>query len=142
MTYDELVNSLGTIAKSGSLEFLEKIKDKSQEELKDIDIIGQFGVGFYSSFMVASKVEVRTRSLYDESGYLFTSSGEDTYTIERIDKENSGTTVTLYLRKNDDEYEYDTFCQCIIISKFYYYLVDIVLIKYQDNNNQGGQYAS
>ena len=109
MTYDELVNSLGTIAKSGSLEFLEKIKDKSQEELKDIDIIGQFGVGFYSSFMVASKVEVRTRSLYDESGYLFTSNGEDTYTIEHLDKEDSGTTVTLYLRKNDDEYEYDKF---------------------------------
>ncbi len=109
MTYDELVNSLGTIAKSGSLEFLEKLKDEKDKEKVDVDIIGQFGVGFYSAFMVANKVEVKTRSLYDTKAYKFVSSGEETYTIDEIEKETSGTEITLYLRKNSDEYDYDKF---------------------------------
>ncbi len=110
MTHDELINSLGTIAKSGSLEFMEKLKEANKES-SDIDIIGQFGVGFYSAFMVAKKIEVRTRSLYDEKGkgYLFTSTGEDTFSIEEIDKEDSGTEITLYLRDNNEEYDYDDF---------------------------------
>ena len=113
MTYDELVSSLGTIAKSGSLEFMEKLKEeqlkKDSGEKVDVDIIGQFGVGFYSAFMVASKVEVKTRSLYDEKAYLFTSTGEDTYTIDEIEKEDSGTEIKLFLRKNDDDFDYDKF---------------------------------
>lgn len=108
MTKEELINSLGTIAKSGSLEFLEKLKD-TKEKPSDIDIIGQFGVGFYSAFMVANLIEVRTRSLYDTKGYLFKSTGEDTFEISEIEKEDSGTEVTLYLRPSDDEYDYDTF---------------------------------
>ena len=108
MTKDELINSLGTIAKSGSLEFLEKLKD-SKEKPSDIDIIGQFGVGFYSAFMVANLIEVRTRSLYDTTGYLFKSTGEDTFEISEINKENTGTDVTLFLRPSDDEYDYDSF---------------------------------
>lgn len=108
MTKEELINSLGTIAKSGSLEFLEKLKD-SKEKPSDIDIIGQFGVGFYSAFMVANLIEVRTRSLYDTKGYLFKSTGEDTFEISEIEKEDSGTEVTLHLRPSDDEYDYDTF---------------------------------
>ena len=112
MTYDELINALGTIAKSGSAEFIEKLKEiqKNKEEGKedaempsDIDIIGQFGVGFYSAFMVAKKVEVRTRSLYDTKGYLFTSTGEETYTVDEIEKDDSGTEITLYLREKTDE---------------------------------------
>ncbi|MCR5422607.1 MAG: ATP-binding protein, partial [Bacilli bacterium] len=113
MTYDELVNSLGTIAKSGSLEFMEHLKEeqgkKKDKSDVDVDIIGQFGVGFYSAFMVAKKVEVVTRSLYDEKAYKFTSSGEDTYTIDEVEKEDSGTEITLYLRKNSDDYDYDKF---------------------------------
>jgi len=113
MTYDELVNALGTIAKSGSLEFMEKVKELSKEKNEvnadNIDIIGQFGVGFYSAFMVASKVEVRTRSLYDDKGYLFTSTGEDTYTIDEIDKEDSGTEITLFLRENTEDEKYDDY---------------------------------
>jgi len=105
MTYDELNDSLGTIAKSGSLEFMSKLKDKDA----NIDIIGQFGVGFYSAFMVAHLVEVRTRSLYDTKGYLFKSEGTETYEISEIDKENTGTEITLYLRDNNDDYEYDKF---------------------------------
>lgn len=115
MTYDELINSLGTIAKSGSAEFIEKLKelqkDKENNEInkEDIDIIGQFGVGFYSAFMVANKVIVKTRSLYDTKGYMFTSSGENTYTIDEIEKEDSGTEITLYLRDKTDEYDYSQF---------------------------------
>lgn len=109
MTYDELVNSLGTIAKSGSLEFMEKLKDEKNKDKIDVDIIGQFGVGFYSAFMVANKVEVKTRSLYDEKAYKFVSEGEETYTIDEIEKEDSGTEITLYLRKNTDDYDYDKF---------------------------------
>ena len=108
MTYDELINSLGTIAKSGSLEFIEKLKEEGKES-ENIDIIGQFGVGFYSAFMVASSVEVKTRSLYDSKAYKFTSSGEDTYAIDEIEKEDSGSEITLFLRKADDDYDYDKF---------------------------------
>lgn len=105
MTYDELNDSLGTIAKSGSLEFMEKIKDKKA----NLEMIGQFGVGFYSAFMVAKKIEVRTRSLYDTKGYLFRSEGTETYEIEEIEKNDSGTEITLFLRKNSDDYEFDQF---------------------------------
>lgn len=107
MTYDELNDGLGTIAKSGSLEFMEKIKDKKA----NLEMIGQFGVGFYSAFMVANKVEVRTRSLFDTKGYLFRSEGTDTYEIEEINKETSGTEITLFLRKNSDEFEFDQFLE-------------------------------
>lgn len=107
MTKEELVNSLGTIAKSGSLEFLEKMKEN--KENINLDIIGQFGVGFYSAFMVADLVEVKTRSLFDKTGYLFKSTGEDTFEIEEIEKENTGTELILHLRKVDDEYDYDKF---------------------------------
>jgi len=110
MTKEEVINSLGTIAKSGSLEFIEKIKEN--KELNDnIDIIGQFGVGFYSAFMVASLIEVKTRSLFDNTGYLFKSKGEDTFEIEEIIKESTGTEIILHLRDNDDEYNYDDFLE-------------------------------
>lgn len=108
MTYDEVVNNLGTIAKSGSLEFLNNLKD---DEAKELEIIGQFGVGFYSAFMVASKVVVETRSLLSEKGYRFTSEGTETYEIEEIEKPENGTKITVYLRKNEKDGEsYDRFC--------------------------------
>ncbi len=110
MTKDELINSLGTIAKSGSLEFIEKLKE-NKDEAKDIDIIGQFGVGFYSAFMVSSLIEVKTRSLFSDKGYLFKSSGEDTFEIEEIEKITTGTDIILHLRDNDSEYEYDKFLE-------------------------------
>lgn len=108
MTYDEVVNNLGTIAKSGSLEFLNNLKD---DKAKELEIIGQFGVGFYSAFMVASKVVVETRSLLSEKGYRFTSEGTETYEIEEIEKPENGTKITVYLRKNEKDCEsYDRFC--------------------------------
>jgi molecular chaperone HtpG len=113
MTHDDLVNHLGTIAKSGTLEFLKNLK---KEEAKNIDLIGQFGVGFYSAFMVSSKVEVRTKSPFSETGYLWTSEGEESFTIEEIAKADRGTEVTLHLRKNEDEENYDEFLEDYKIS--------------------------
>ena len=109
MTYDELNDNLGTIARSGSLEFIQKLKGKTEKET--IDIIGQFGVGFYSAFMVASKVEVRTKSPYSDDGYIFTSSGSETYEIDTVDNLPTGTTVTLYFRKNNKEDNYNDFLE-------------------------------
>ena len=110
MTKEELINSLGTIAKSGSLEFIEKLKE-NKDENQSIDIIGQFGVGFYSAFMVANLIEVKTRSLYDNIGYLFKSKGEDTFEIEEIIKESTGTEIILHLRNNDEDCNYDEFLE-------------------------------
>src|SRR5574344_466837 len=77
MSHDELINNLGTIAKSGSKDFLEKYQ--KAKESKDLDIIGQFGVGFYSAFMVAKSVEVTTKTI-DSNAYKFVSDGLETYT--------------------------------------------------------------
>lgn len=110
MTEEELNNNLGTIASSGSLEFINKMKEK-EEKNEDIDIIGQFGVGFYSAFMVAKEVTVETKSPYSEDAYIFSSTGEDTYVIDKCNKENVGTTITLYLRDNQEEENYDIFLE-------------------------------
>ena len=106
MTKDEIETSLGTIAKSGSKEFLEKFKEAKDK--KDFNIIGQFGVGFYSAFMVASKVEVLTKSPKDK-GYLFVSEGKESYSVEEKEKEGNGTVITLYFKKSTKEEDYDEF---------------------------------
>jgi molecular chaperone HtpG len=100
-TEAELIENLGTIAQSGSKQFLEKL------EKQDIDIIGQFGVGFYSAFMVSDKVEVYTRSPYADTGYKWSSKGESSYTIDEIEKEDIGTKIVLYLHEDDKENEED-----------------------------------
>ena len=109
MTYDEIINNLGTIASSGSLEFMKKLEDLENENENEIDIIGQFGVGFYSAFMVASKVEVTTLSPYSDKAYLFTSTGEDSYELDEVEKESVGTSIKLFLRENTEEEDYDEF---------------------------------
>lgn len=103
MDEEELENNLGTIAKSGSLAFKEENPNQN-----DIDIIGQFGVGFYASFMVSDKVTVHTKKLNGE-GYLWTSTGLDGYTIEKKDKENVGTTITLYLKEDTEDEKYSDY---------------------------------
>ena len=122
MTYDELNTNLGTIAKSGSLEFIKKLEEQKDENTKDVDIIGQFGVGFYSAFMVSKLVEVRTKSPLSEKAYLFKSTGSDTYEVEEIDKSVNGTEITLYLRnnvKNEDEVveDYDKYLDEYVIRR-------------------------
>ncbi len=101
MTQDELENNLGTIAKSGSLDFKENADKK-----KDINIIGQFGVGFYSSFMVSDKVDVLSKSRDEESAHLWSSTGTDGYTITESTKEEIGTKITLHIKDDRDYDEY------------------------------------
>jgi molecular chaperone HtpG len=95
MTYAEVIENIGTIAKSGTKSFLEKLKDK--ETVTDTELIGQFGVGFYSAFMVADKVTLITRAPGQEKGVIWESSGDGTYTIEECAKEKRGTTIVLSL---------------------------------------------
>jgi len=100
MTKDELEDNLGTIAKSGSELFKEQNDPK-----KDISIIGQFGVGFYSAFMVAKKVIVKSKSVDSEEAYLWESEGVEGYTVKTCDKETIGTEIILYLKDENDEEE-------------------------------------
>ena len=108
MSKEDLMNNLGTIARSGSKDFMSKVKEA--KEKNDLDIIGQFGVGFYSAFMVASKIDVLTKT-YDGQAYLFSSEGEDSYSIEEANKEETGTTITLYLKKSSKEVDYDKYLE-------------------------------
>ena len=104
MTREELEENLGTIAKSGSFAF------KNEAEQKDgVDIIGQFGVGFYAAFMVADKVIVKSRRFGGEMAYCWTSEGADGYDIEECNMEQTGTEITLYLKPNSDDENYDEF---------------------------------
>ncbi|EMF5053558.1 MULTISPECIES: molecular chaperone HtpG [Serratia] len=103
MRRDEVIENLGTIAKSGTKAFLESI---GSDQAKDSQLIGQFGVGFYSAFIVADKVTVRTRAAgaADDEGVFWESAGEGDYTIADITKETRGTEITLHLREGEDEY--------------------------------------
>src|SRR5574344_1481047 len=103
MDKKELVEDLGTIAKSGSKDFAAKFKDAKEKQ--DMAIIGQFGVGFYSAFMVADHVTVLTKKPTAESAYLFTSNGVKDYTVEEAKKDESGTTVTLFFKANEKDGE-------------------------------------
>lgn len=104
MTEKELEENLGTIAKSGSLKFKEE-----NEKKEDIDIIGQFGVGFYSSFMVSDKVTVKTKSPDDEKAHIWVSEGIDGYTIDECDKNDIGTEIILHLKDDTDDEKYSEF---------------------------------
>ena len=104
MTKEELEKNLGTIAKSGSLDF----KNENETGGK-VDVIGQFGVGFYSAFMVASRVTVRSRAFGAQEAWQWESTGAEGYTIEPCDKEDVGTEVILVLKENEGEEHYDEF---------------------------------
>lgn len=119
MTDTELESNLGTIAKSGSELFKEENSDK-----KNLEIIGQFGVGFYSSFMISKKVSVLSRSINSSDAYLWESDGEDGFTITKSEKEASGTEITLYLKDNTDDVNYDEFLED--------YTINRIVKKYSD----------
>ncbi len=108
MTKEDLVEHLGTIAKSGSKEFLEKIE---KEKTPDVDIIGQFGVGFYSAFMVAKEITVYTKSVEDGKAHVFTSEGLDSYEIEDCELDTYGTKIVIFLRENTEDVKYDDFLE-------------------------------
>lgn len=116
MTRNEVIDNLGTIAKSGTKSFLESI---GQDQAKDSQLIGQFGVGFYSAFIVADKVTVRTRAAGEsaDKGVFWESEGEGDYTVADIEKADRGTEITLHLREGEDEY-LDDWRLRSIISKY------------------------
>lgn len=104
MTKDELENNLGTIAQSGSFEF-----KRDNEKTEDVDVIGQFGVGFYSAFMVAKKVTVISKAYGADKAYMWQSVGAEGYSIEDAEKDTNGTVITLEIKDNADEEIYDEF---------------------------------
>ena len=141
MSKEELIQNLGTIAHSGSKEFLNKIKEA--KEKNDLDIIGQFGVGFYSAFMIADNIEVHTKSVNENSGYVFTSNGESTYSIDEEDIKDSGTRVVLHLRKNEEDENYDKYLENYEIeslvkrySDFVRYPIKMKVIEKVANDNK------
>ncbi len=106
MTEDELENNLGTIAKSGSFDF-----KKNNDQKDDVDIIGQFGVGFYSAFMVADKITVVSRPYGSEIAYKWESEGVDGYVIAECEKSSFGTEITLHLKEDGEEEKYSEFLE-------------------------------
>ena len=119
MTKDELENNLGTIAKSGSELF--KLENEKKE---NIDIIGQFGVGFYSSFMVSEKVDVLSKSINSEEAYLWESEGIDGYTIDKDEMDGNGTIITLHLKEDTDNHKYSEYLD--------EYNIERIIKKYSD----------
>lgn len=118
MTKEELENNLGTIAKSGSLAF------KEANQNKDIDIIGQFGVGFYSAFMVSEKIKVESRSVDADEAWIWKSEGADGYEIKKGKRETVGTTITLKLKKDTEDETYSDFLDS--------YRIQGIVKKYSD----------
>ncbi len=106
MTEEELENNLGTIAKSGSLAF-----KQDNDKKEDIDIIGQFGVGFYSAFMVAKEITVVSKAYNAEKAYIWNSRGADGYTIEEIPSSDFGTTITLKLKDDSEDEKYSEYLE-------------------------------
>ncbi|MCK5780376.1 MAG: molecular chaperone HtpG [Psychrilyobacter sp.] len=101
MTYDEVLANIGTIAKSGSKAFAQAMKD-AKKNTDELSIIGQFGVGFYSAFMIADKITLETKSPYEDTGVIWSSNGEGSFTIEKVAKEIRGTEITLHLREEEE----------------------------------------
>lgn len=101
MTEEELENNLGVIAESGSLKFKEENKEQN-----DVNIIGQFGVGFYSAFMVSDKVTVESKSYKDDKATIWESTGVEGYTLSLSDKKDNGTIITLHLKEDTEDYNY------------------------------------
>ena len=106
MSREEIENNLGTIAKSGSFDF-----KRENDQGENVDIIGQFGVGFYSAFMVADKIVVETKQYGADTSSVWESEGVDGYTVEDGDKESFGTTITLYVKEDTDEEKYSEFLE-------------------------------
>lgn len=119
MNEEELENNLGMIAKSGSLQFKEE-----NEKKKDVNIIGQFGVGFYSSFMVSDDVTVISKKYNEEDAYKWESTGAEGYTITKDEKDTYGTTIILKIKSDNEEYNYSDFLDT--------YTIETLVKKYSD----------
>ncbi len=119
MSKDELDHNLGTICESGSLLF-----KKEKENREEIDVIGQFGVGFYSAFMIAAKIEVISKKYGSNEAYKWSSDGVDGYTIEKSEKDTFGTDIIIYLKDDSDDYEYSRYLD--------EYVIDGIVKKYSN----------
>ena len=104
MNREDLDNNLGTIAKSGSLDFKEALENKG-----DVDIIGQFGVGFYSAFMVADQIEVHTKKVLEDKAYLWKSTSNEGYEIKNDTQEETGTKIVLHIKEDNEEFKYSKY---------------------------------
>ena len=121
MTKEELENNLGTIAKSGSFDFK---NDPSNKDKEQIDIIGQFGVGFYSAFMVSDKITVESRAYGSDEAYRWESTGADGYTIDACEKESAGTVIKLHIKEDTDDEKYSEYLED--------YRIQALVKKYSD----------
>ncbi len=140
MNRDEVINNIGTIAHSGTRRFFERL---TGDEARDARLIGQFGVGFYSAFMVADRVTLRTRRAGAPAGegVMWESSGEGEYTVENVDCPERGTTVTLHLREGEDEF-LDAFRVRSIIHKYSDHIAWPILMRKEDGGDETVNKAS
>ena len=129
MSNEELIDNLGTIARSGTSKFMEAMKDKKDS---NVSAIGQFGVGFYSSYMVSDIVEVSSKSAEDDKSYLWKSNGKENYTIEEIKNKKRGTIIKLSIKKDAEEF-LDVFRLRSIITKYSNYIPFPILLDDLDN---------
>lgn len=114
MDRDELISNIGTIAKSGTKAFIEAMKKKDEAKANDLELIGQFGVGFYSAFMAASQAEIITKKAGTDQAWKWISEGKDTYSIEEAERDDQGTTIILHLKEDAKSYlEYWTISSII-----------------------------
>ena len=132
MSRQDLIDNLGTIARSGTNKFIESIKSK---KTNDISAIGQFGVGFYSSYMVADTVAVHSKNVENDSSHLWISNGKDNYTIEELKKENRGTKISLNIKKDSEEF-LDSMRLRSIISKYSNYIPFPIYLKDLDTKDK------
>ena len=132
MSNGELIDNLGTIARSGTSKFMEAMKDKKDS---NVSAIGQFGVGFYSSYMVSDIVEVSSKSAEDDKSYLWKSNGKENYTIEEIKNKKRGTIIKLSIKKDAEEF-LDAFRLRSIITKYSNYIPFPILLDDLDNTKE------
>ena len=134
MTKEELENNLGTIAKSGSFQFKQDLA--KEEKGEDIDVIGQFGVGFYSAFMVADHVTVISRAYGSDEAWMWQSDGADGYTVTQCEKDAPGSDVIMHLKANADEEDYDQYLETYklqeLIKKYSDYIRYPIVMEVED----------
>ncbi len=139
MTEEELENNLGVIAESGSLKFKEENKEQN-----DVNIIGQFGVGFYSAFMVSDKVTVESKSYKDDRATIWESAGVDGYTLSPSDKKENGTIITLHLKEDTEDYNYSELLSEYklrgIIKKYSDYISYPIKMEVENNRKKEDSY--
>ena len=132
MSRQDLIENLGTIARSGTSKFIKAMKNKKEA---DISTIGQFGVGFYSSYMVADSVEASSKDAEKKEANLWISSGKESYSIEKINKDKRGTSITLHVKKDSEEF-LDAFRLRSIITKYSNYIPFPIYLKDLDSKEK------